>query len=1425
SSIASLLDPQTQALLVGPLSFLTPVLVLLAVFLLLLRGFPWLLNMGATFAAHSRSAVPLLALAQMARTPRGSVRMLLILALAVAFGLFTLVFSASQAQRADDIATYQVGADFSGQISSNTSQFTLSQAITHYRQISGVTAATGGYVEEETTALSSFGISFPIRAIDPATFAQATLWTTQPSPQSLNSLLVQLTTGRQRAMNGGPIPAIVDSFTWNALNLHTGAIFTAYNENGTAQEAIHYIAIAQVPQLSSVKNSTEGGLLVDYESLAALRMQHHASFLAPNYIWLLTQDNENALTHVRTALNTPGLQLDSLVDRRALSDALRTDPLALTLLGLLALGSTTALLLAFASNLLTSWFSIRRHLNSFLVLRALGAARRQTIGVLLWEHGIVYAMALLLGSAGALFLALTIVPTLVFTSLPATSVMNVSSASDLYVLQAVVPTHLVLPWSLLIALLIFAGICLLALAMMIALALRTSISSTLRFEEEQSVEFLTREDSSLTQRSRSAEASRRTQTPSTVPTKRSLQPSLAMLAVWQLRRTWLLVLVQALGIIAAIAIICAVPLFSTVAANVGLRDVLYTSSACSPITLTTSVQGISSRSVAQVHQQLEPLVQQQLGAYLSQPAQFSLQSSGYTLLSPTAISANQATLHLVSTSISHVASQLTVVQGRLPKDTNGYGAIEAMLTPTAAQRLHIMVGSLLKLHNNFTTKPSKMFGGGPSTPETETLTVQIVGLFNNTSVNTSFGQGENVQPATQAAGNQPITYTLLTSNTAFLTALDHLAAASHGDTVFSPQTIALLRSRGARSSQIFGSLLLQSTLLVIIALLVGPLLAVLIVSFIAQSLLGTAGHDVATLMMDKPTSAVLQIGVYALGTALLLVVAIIFLLRRAVHTTILSMRRESARSTKRGFWQQLNLDVVAAIIAFTGYGISRYLTSISSLLDTRVTTLISAPLTLLAPTFLLIGALLLLMRFFPALLHLGTRLAMRGRGAVSPLALAQMARAPRQSMRMTILLALASAFAIFTLIFSASQAQHISAIAAYESGSDFSGDLATAAFPTDLQQETIRYQHIAGVTSTTVGYSGEGSSSETAIQLRAVDSSTFAQTAIWTEQDSSQPLSTLMAKLTAQRERGISIDVLPAIVDAATMQKLNLQIGYIFTINMPGLSDNSVDCLVIDEVQHIPTINSSSDINTAGSYDSPGGVLVDYSTYATIYKHNVLAQQASYSTPLDPRLPINHVWLRTSNTPTLFAHVRTALTTPGLLVHNLYDRRSLIDTMSTDPLYLSLSLILLIGGMTALLLTLVGNLMASWLNLRPRLTNLATLRAIGATSRQVMRVVLYEQAVVYATALLLGTAFGGLLSLTVVPNLLFTSIPASGILSSISSDEFYAIQRIIPAQLVVPPSLELALIGLVVICLLTFSMMTHIALQPSMNQTLRLNED
>src|SRR6266568_469103 len=630
-------------------------------------------------------------------------------------------------------------------------------------------------------------------------------------------------------------------------------------------------------------------------------------------------------------------------------------------------------------------------------------------------------------------------------------------------------------------------------------------------------------------------------------------------------------------------------------------------------------------------------------------------------------------------------------------------------------------------------------------------------------------------------------------------------------------TIALLRSRGASDSQIFGSHVTQCMGLSLLALVTGPFLAYMTVNFIAQGLLPATDRDALNVLPNAPIEALLNVKWYALVTVGVTIVVMISALYRASHKHVLARRQQRARSPWRPLWQRLHLDMVASVIALTGYGIALYLADIARLLDVRTQALVSAPVALIAPLFLLLAAVLLFLRFSPLLLRIVSRFVVRGRGAVPMLAVAHLARSPRQAVRMIMLLALATAFAIFTPVFAASQAQRTVDISAYQSGADFSGSIPPSAKLLPLKGETKLYRNIAGVLSATVGYVGEEMSGATyapfPLQVRAIDPDTFAQATTWPTQNSSQALPSLLEQLVVQRKAAIRQGVIPAIVDAYTWSRLRLHVGEAFFVQQNSTVNENVQYIAIAEVQHIPTLSNSFSGGDASTNLLSGNAIVDYQTLAATKKKYF----GLYT-------PANYVWLRTSDDPAAVAHVRRVLQTSNMHLDNLNDRRALIDAMQTDPLYLNLIVILVLGAVAALLLALMGNLLTSWLSVRTRLTQFVVLRALGATHRQLAGVLTWEQGLVYLMALFIGVGFGVLLSITEVPTLVFSNAPAASALGGLSSDEFYSIQQVIPAQVVFPSSLGIAFAALVAICAAVVGMMAYVALRPSMRPILRFSE-
>jgi putative ABC transport system permease protein len=422
------------------------------------------------------------------------------------------------------------------------------------------------------------------------------------------------------------------------------------------------------------------------------------------------------------------------------------------------------------------------------------------------------------------------------------------------------------------------------------------------------------------------------------------------------------------------------------------------------------------------------------------------------------------------------------------------------------------------------------------------------------------------------------------------------------------------------------------------------------------------------------------------------------------------------------------------------------------------------------------------------------------------------------------LLTLATIFTIFALMFISSQTQRVPTVAAFQAGADFSGSTVSSSFgPPDFASVTAQYNHIPGVLSASVGYTANASDGGgilgNPLELKAVDADSFARTAIWNTQDSSQSLSDLMNNLVSQRQNGIQNSYVPAYVDEATWDGLHLSPNQHFTLvfNDGNVYNGSVDFVALGEVQHIPTIADTTQALNTSDFVASGGVLADYKTFSSVYITDFKFMGAT--------VPINYVWLRSKDDAASVASVRQVLTTTTgccLQLAPLNDRRAMISGMQSDPLYLDLIGLLAIGAATTILLALIGNLIASWLSASGRLTSFVVLRALGAAPGQVARVLTWEQAIIYATGIILGTVFGILLSLLVLPSLVYTGVGLSG---DTTSGQFYLVQTIPPIQVVLPLTLLLVIAALIVICVIALAMMVRVVSKPSMNQTLRLNED
>jgi FtsX-like permease family protein len=625
-------------------------------------------------------------------------------------------------------------------------------------------------------------------------------------------------------------------------------------------------------------------------------------------------------------------------------------------------------------------------------------------------------------------------------------------------------------------------------------------------------------------------------------------------------------------------------------------------------------------------------------------------------------------------------------------------------------------------------------------------------------------------------------------------------------------TIALLRSRGASRTQIFGTFFLQSVGLSIIALVIGLPLATVTVLLISQSVLSPTELDALNSITSHPFQTTLGSVWYALAITLIALFIMGISLFMAARMNILSLRREVARSNNRSLWQRLQLDVIAGIIALVAYSFSLYVTSIGPVLQGKAQVLIATPLSIIAPLFLIVGCLFLFLRIFPFFLRLGARIATRGRGAVIMLAFTQTARSPRQSLRMIMLFALATSFALFTLVFLTTQAEHIQEIVTYQTGADFSAQLRVPG--TSVSQVTNQYQSIPGVLSASVGFVGQGygGTANLPLNLQAVDAFSFGQTVIWPSKADNQSMRPLLSQLVSFRKTSTTNDIVPSIVDQTFIKRSLFHVGSFFTMSVSSVFPASMQCVIIGVVDHIPTNN------TLITPVVTGGVLIDYQTYLNAYKQE-LKKNKNLSEQLIPPV-MNQIWLHTKTDDASVASVRTALDNPKYSISHLVDRRLLLSTLQSDPLNLVLDGVLILGTTTAFLVALVGGVLASWLSARTRQMSYITLQALGATTRQTSYILMWEQAIVFFTGLLLGAGFGALLIVSVIPSLTFTDLN-----SNLSNEQFFALQSLLSTQIIVPPGISLVLLTLVGIYILALIIMVRVVTGSVISKKLRLVEN
>jgi putative ABC transport system permease protein len=356
-----------------PILLLGPSLLLVAVALIFLRIFPFLLRLVAWGLRRARGLMLPVGLSRLARDPVKPSRVVLLISLAAGLAFFASAFEHSLTQNQREMGHYLAGADLRVSLEDDS--------IESLRDLPGVQAASLVY---RGLSQNEEGQGVQLFAVDPATFNQVARYFVSVSSLKMTTIVNVL----ERPTQDQAVPPVIMSYSAMPTQKVAGdelvLSIAGYRPHFQVQGLIGNFptlngafAIVSLPELAEQ---------ADMNSYGVRRVGEFEG-------WLTVDPAQH-----EALVNHPLLEGHVLGDAQAEYRSFQSDVLAQGTSGAFELNTLTLAVLSVVGFMLVHYFAAQQRRIEFSVLRSMGLSTRQLLSLLTTEGLLVIGMGLLAGT-------------------------------------------------------------------------------------------------------------------------------------------------------------------------------------------------------------------------------------------------------------------------------------------------------------------------------------------------------------------------------------------------------------------------------------------------------------------------------------------------------------------------------------------------------------------------------------------------------------------------------------------------------------------------------------------------------------------------------------------------------------------------------------------------------------------------------------------------------------------------------------------------------------------------------------------------------------------------------------------------------------------------------------------------------------------